>query len=89
MEQALQGRRLFLFSCGAPRAYTEIHYRPGDVLVFGSESRGLSDTLLSRYAGHLVAIPMRPGPVRSLNLATAAAIVLYEALRQFQAGGVF
>jgi len=82
MEQALEGHRLFLFSCGAPVPYTSFTFRPGDALVFGSESRGLSDDLLERYAGRVGAIPMRPGTVRSLNLATSVAIVLYEALRQ-------
>ena len=77
--------RLFLFSTGAPRSYLEARFAPGDALVFGSESRGLPDALLAEHPGAVYGIPMRAGRVRSLNLANAAAIVLYEALRQLQA----
>ncbi len=84
LEQSLNGHRLFLFSCGAPLAYTDIAYRPGDAFVFGSESQGLSESLLLRHAGQVAALPMIPNRVRSLNLATTAGIVLYEALRQLQ-----
>lgn len=62
--------------------YTRAGFRPGDCLVFGSESKGLPDSVRTRYAGRTVGIPMPTGKVRSLNLATAAGIVLYEALRQ-------
>jgi tRNA (cytidine/uridine-2'-O-)-methyltransferase len=73
--------RLRLFSAAASRSYLEADYRPGDALVFGKESVGLSDELCERHADALFGIPTL-GPVRSLNLANAAAIVLYEALRQ-------
>lgn len=76
--------RLFFFSTRARLAYGDIRYQPGDTLVFGSESRGLPDALLDRYPDQVVGIPIRTGQVRSLNLATAAAIALYEALRQLQ-----
>nr|WP_243311341.1 tRNA (cytidine(34)-2'-O)-methyltransferase [Fundidesulfovibrio agrisoli] len=62
---------------GAP--YHEFSYRDGDCLVFGSESKGLPDELLAGQP-HLVRIPIR-GCVRSLNIANAASILLYEALR--------
>jgi tRNA (cytidine/uridine-2'-O-)-methyltransferase len=62
--------------------YTRAEFRDGDCLVFGSESKGLPATVRERYAGRTVGIPMPAGKVRSLNLATAAGIVLYEALRQ-------
>lgn len=74
--------RLNLFSTAARRDYTQAEYRPGDVLVFGSETRGLPDTLLAEHADRVFGLPMRPGSVRSLNLADAVAAVLYEALRQ-------
>jgi tRNA (cytidine/uridine-2'-O-)-methyltransferase len=73
---------LLLFSARANRSYTSIEYRRGDFLVFGGETRGLPSGLLSDYPGRTYTIPMRKTIVRSLNLANAAAIVLYEALRQ-------
>ena len=62
--------------------YTRAAFRAGDCLVFGSESKGLPATVRGRYAARTVGIPMPGGRVRSLNLATAAGVVLYEALRQ-------
>ena len=56
-------------------------FRPGDQLIFGPETRGCPVEWLSRHPEQVVNIPIR-GPVRSLNLSTAAGIVLYEALRQ-------
>ena len=74
--------RVFLFSKKGSRPYTSADYRPGDTLVFGSESHGLPEELLRAHADRVLAIPMRPGTVRSLNLATAVGIALYEALRR-------
>lgn len=85
LEQSLPGRRFYLYSCGAPAFYTSPRYQAGDVLVFGCESRGLPESLLAAHAGRVLGIPMKPNSVRSLNLATAAGIVLYEALRQIDA----
>ena len=62
--------------------YTKAAFRAGDCLVFGSESKGLPATVRERYAACTIGIPMPTGNVRSLNLATSAGIVLYEALRQ-------
>jgi len=62
--------------------YTRAVFQAGDCLVFGSESKGLPETVRQRYAARTIGIPMPAGKVRSLNLATAAGIVLYEALRQ-------
>jgi tRNA (cytidine/uridine-2'-O-)-methyltransferase len=62
--------------------YSRAAFRDGDCLVFGSESKGLPATVRERYAARTIGIPMPSGKVRSLNLATAAGIVLYEALRQ-------
>jgi tRNA (cytidine/uridine-2'-O-)-methyltransferase len=80
-EAAFTGR-IVCFSAHADRLYTEIHYQPGDCLLFGSESRGLPEEVLARHVERTVTIPMPGGKVRSLNLATAAGIALYEALRQ-------
>ena len=76
--------RLFCFSAHASELYTRIDYRAGDALVFGSESRGLPPEVLARHAGRVFLIPIPTGKVRSLNLANAVGIVLYEALRQVQ-----
>jgi tRNA (cytidine/uridine-2'-O-)-methyltransferase len=81
-EQALAATRLVCFSAHAAVAYTRFTFRPGDCLLFGSESRGLPADLLARHSAHAVTIPMPAGKVRSLNLATAVGIGLYEALRQ-------
>ena len=76
------GGRLHLFSARAERPYTACRYAADDFLVFGGESRGLPPALREAYAGRLYRIPMASEHVRSLNLATAVGIVLYEALRQ-------
>jgi tRNA (cytidine/uridine-2'-O-)-methyltransferase len=81
-ERALAGSRIFCLSAHASQPFTRFAYRPGDCLLFGSESRGLPPELLHRHAERTITIPMPGGKVRSLNLATAVGIVLYEALRQ-------
>jgi tRNA (cytidine/uridine-2'-O-)-methyltransferase len=81
-ETWLTGRRLFCFSARAARAYTTARFEDGDCLLFGAESRGLPDELTRRHAERTLTIPMPAGKVRSLNLATAVGIALYEALRQ-------
>ncbi len=70
------------------RSYLEAGFAPGDALVFGKESVGLPEQLMTRFADRLVAIPTMGltlggvrGGVRSLNLANAVGIALYEALR--------
>ena len=65
----------------APHAYTEAAYGPDDFLVFGCETRGLPESLLSRVYDRCVRIPMAPG-ARSLNSSNSVAVVVYEALRQ-------
>jgi tRNA (cytidine/uridine-2'-O-)-methyltransferase len=77
---------LHLFSATAPASYLGAAYGPGDALVFGRESVGLPPELLARFADRVVAIPTI-GAVRSLNLANAVGIALYEALRQTGALG--
>lgn len=82
--QAHPPARCFFFSTRAAKSHLEAAYRPGDALVFGCESKGLPDDLLDAYPDAVLGIPMRAEHVRSLNLATAVGIVLYEALRQVQ-----
>jgi tRNA (cytidine/uridine-2'-O-)-methyltransferase len=81
-EAASAGRRLWCLTARTSRLYTQAAYRNEDCLVFGGESCGLPPSLLASCADRLLTIPMPAGKVRSLNLATAAGIVLYEALRQ-------
>jgi len=81
---ATRHSKLLFFSTSGTRSYTEADYRPGDCLIFGSESRGLPLDLLEAHPDDVYNIPMQLDHVRSLNLANAASIVLYEALRQLQ-----
>ena len=73
---------LWLVDNPAPLNYTQVKFQRGDCLVFGSESKGLPAGIREKLADRLIGIPMPNENVRSLNLATAAGIVLYEALRQ-------
>ena len=73
---------LWSFTTKATRPYTDARFLPGDALIFGPESRGLPARWLdAQPADHRLRIPMRT-EARSLNLANATAIGLYEALRQ-------
>ncbi len=76
--------RLHLFSAIATKSYLDADIRPGDAMVFGKESTGLDEALLERFPDDVYGIPTL-GPVRSLNLANAASIVLFEALRKMGA----
>ena len=78
----LGGRRRFAFSGKGTRSVHSVQFAPGDVMVFGCESAGLAPDLLAGFEdGHVLRLPMRPGN-RSLNLANAVAVVMYEAWRQ-------
>ena len=77
------GARYFFFTTKSKRIYWEEKFSDGDYLVFGRETRGLPESLLADNAAWCRAIPMAD-EARSLNLATAAGIVLYEALRQIR-----
>lgn len=76
-----QARFIYL-STKAERNYVDWTFRPDDCLVFGKETRGLPEDLLKDNWDRCLRIPMLNPRVRSLNLATAVGIVLYEALRQ-------
>ena len=79
---ALDGARWFAIETGGTRAHSEAAFRAGDALLFGSERTGLPAAVLASLPveRHL-SLPMRPGN-RSLNLANAVAVVVYEAWRQ-------
>jgi len=72
--------RYFFLTTKSTRAYHDVNFRAGDFLVFGRETKGLPETLLKKNADACLTIPMYE--TRSLNLATAVAIVLFEAVRQ-------
>lgn len=76
--------RVHLFTGKATQSYLDAGFEPGDLLVFGRESVGLPNELLAGRESEMVGIPLLGG-VRSLNLANAVAIGLYEALRQIGA----
>ena len=76
--------RFIFLTTKAKRAYWDERFRDGDYLVFGRETKGLTESLLAARSESCVTIPMS-GSTRSLNLATAAGIVLYEAVRQLSA----
>jgi tRNA (cytidine/uridine-2'-O-)-methyltransferase len=73
--------QLHLFSAIARKSYLEAEFAPGDALVFGKESVGLPEAMLETYESRVLGIPTL-GAVRSLNLANAAGIALWDALRQ-------
>jgi tRNA (cytidine/uridine-2'-O-)-methyltransferase len=75
--------RRLLFTTKAERNYRDAKFQPNDYLVFGRETRGLPESLLNAQADTCFTIPMEPG-ARSLNLATAVAVVLFEAVRQLK-----
>jgi tRNA (cytidine/uridine-2'-O-)-methyltransferase len=78
---ALQGR-WFAVETGSARRHVDARFAPGDVLLLGSERRGLTPEILAEIGPEqVISLPMRAGN-RSLNLANAAAIAVYEAWRQ-------
>lgn len=75
-------RSLCFFSKKASTSYLEACFEGNELLVFGSETSGLSEDILGHYSDRAFRIPILHHAVRSLNLANAVAIVVYEALRQ-------
>jgi tRNA (cytidine/uridine-2'-O-)-methyltransferase len=80
--QQHQGVPLKLFSARAQQSYAAAEFSAGDFLVFGSETKGLGPAMLEAGLGPAYRIPIFERGVRSLNLANAVSIVVYEALRQ-------
>lgn len=79
-----QPQRLFLVETDSSRLYTEVDYQFDDYLVFGSESKGISNAILKDYPDNHISLPM-VNP-RSLNLSNTVAITVYEAWRQLGFG---
>ena len=75
-------KRLYFFTTKTNRPFTDAHYRPGDYLVFGKETKGLPEEIRRLYSDRCYTLPMKNPNIRSLNLAMTAGIVLYEALKQ-------
>jgi len=74
--------RFWYLSTKAESSPWDASFEPGDYLVFGRETRGLPEDMITAAGERALRIPMAPGGTRSLNLSTAVAIVLYEAARQ-------
>jgi tRNA (cytidine/uridine-2'-O-)-methyltransferase len=85
LRRAESTARFFFLTTKSTRAYYDVSFHAGDFLVFGRETKGLPESLLAAHPEELVTIPMRG--TRSLNLATAVGIVLFEAMRQERRGG--
>jgi tRNA (cytidine/uridine-2'-O-)-methyltransferase len=81
---AISRERCLYFSANATRSYWDAPFQPNSCLVFGNETHGMPERILEKHPERCFRIPMS-GPVRSLNLASAVSIVLYEGLRQVQA----
>ncbi len=75
------GARIYMATTKGPQVYSEVQFEPDCYLMFGKESAGIPEELLLEHQETAIRIPMM-GDTRSLNLSNAAAIVLYEALRQ-------
>ncbi len=79
--------RFVFFSARGLCPHYEFRFRPGDCLVFGPETRGLPEPMLSTHHGNVVRLPIDQKCVRSLNLSTAVGIALFEAIRQLTLAG--
>jgi tRNA (cytidine/uridine-2'-O-)-methyltransferase len=83
-KRALSGRKIYAIETGGEKTLYDVEFRPGDVLLFGSESEGLPEDILREV--EVLTIPMMPKS-RSLNLSNAVAIAVYEAWRQLDFAG--
>ena len=76
------GAPTFFFSTKAKKPLFENEFKKGSYLIFGCETKGLGEELLNRFSANTFYIPQYDDRVRSLNLANAASIVVYESIRQ-------
>lgn len=82
--ESLPHSRFLYITTKSKRVYTDWRFEQNDCLIFGRETRGLPEEILAANADRCLTIPMPNANVRSLNLATSVAIVLYEARRQLE-----
>ncbi len=82
LNEAMEGKGKWLLSTKAGKPHWDVSFSPGDFLIFGKETKGLPEDMVGDAGECALRIPMQPDGTRSLNLSTAVAIVLYEALRQ-------
>lgn len=80
-QQVEDPSRVFFFSTKVEKTFYQHDFQEGDWLVFGKETKGLDPEIIEKFSNQCLTIPMQ-GPVRSLNLATAVAIVTFEGIRQ-------
>jgi tRNA (cytidine/uridine-2'-O-)-methyltransferase len=83
--QAVSGRRILACTTKGQKRYSDMHYQSGDILLFGSETKGLPGEILDS-AHSCIRIPMQARS-RSLNLSNAVAIIAYSAWQQFEFSG--
>jgi tRNA (cytidine/uridine-2'-O-)-methyltransferase len=83
-QETMQSLNFKYFSAHAERSYLKAEFHPTEFLVFGSETKGLGHEFLQRRRQSAYRIPILERGVRSLNLANAVSIVVYEGLRQTQ-----
>ena len=79
-ESSVSMEQIYLVETGGERLYTEVDFGPGDFVIFGSETKGLSSRITKKMAHRVISLPQMD--VRSLNLSNTVAIVVYEAWRQ-------
>ncbi len=72
----------WLLSTKGKKIYSDIKFKDNSMLIFGSETKGLSQLIRDTYSERLITIPMSNTNIRSLNLANSVSIVLYESIRQ-------
>jgi len=87
MAQLQPDARLWFVESRGTRRYTDVRFQAGDYLVFGRETAGLPQELLTRHRDAWLRIPMLNPEARSLNLSNCVALVLFEALRQLEFPG--
>lgn len=86
LKRAMAGKGMWFLSTKARQTPWEADFQPGDCLVFGKETKGLPEEMVRAAGDRALRIPMKSDSTRSLNLSTAVAIVLYEAVRQQSPG---
>ena len=81
------GARIYMASTKAKNTYADVSYETDSFIMFGKESAGIPEEILVNYEETAIRIPMEGG-IRSLNLSNSVAIILYEAYRQQDFGGM-